>query len=226
MQSITKLAFGLTAAFGLLGASAAAAQDTAPDCVWGILTDGQLTDLGLARVVGEGRARFQAAPKVCREGARGCYNGPYIVKGDVVVTGGRRGAWTCVLYPNKAGGADGWMPSDRLQPMPPAPAPVAAGWAGAWARGKDASITLKASGADVIVEGEATWIGAVPGAVHTGELTGRVRPRGDLITIGDDAGDYSCNARLRRLGPYLLVADNGACGGMNVSFTGVYRKAP
>jgi hypothetical protein len=27
-----------------------------------------------------------------------------------------------------------------------------------------------------------------------------------------------------RLGPYLVVADNGRCGGMNVSFTGVYRS--
>jgi hypothetical protein len=30
---------------------------------------------------------------------------------------------------------------------------------------------------------------------------------------------------MRRLGPYLLVSDNNNCGGMNVSFWGVYKKS-
>jgi hypothetical protein len=30
---------------------------------------------------------------------------------------------------------------------------------------------------------------------------------------------------MQRLGPYLLVKDNNNCGGMNVSFTSVYRRA-
>jgi hypothetical protein len=37
--------------------------------------------------------------------------------------------------------------------------------------------------------------------------------------------DDICRIKLWRLGPYLVAADNVRCGGMNVSFTGVYRKA-
>jgi hypothetical protein len=29
---------------------------------------------------------------------------------------------------------------------------------------------------------------------------------------------------MKRVGPYLLVADNMQCGGMNVSFTGTYVR--
>ncbi len=39
-----------------------------------------------------------------------------------------------------------------------------------------------------------------------------------------NAGDV-CRVKLWRLGSYLVAADNVRCGGMNVTFTGVYRRA-
>ena len=36
--------------------------------------------------------------------------------------------------------------------------------------------------------------------------------------------DDACTVTLRLLGPYLVASDNGGCGGMNVHFTGVYRR--
>jgi hypothetical protein len=33
-----------------------------------------------------------------------------------------------------------------------------------------------------------------------------------------------CRARLRLFGPYLAIEDNTGCGGMNVTFTGVYTR--
>ena len=46
-------------------------------------------------------------------------------------------------------------------------------------------------------------------------------------TLPYEAGDdLDCRARMRLIGPYLLVADNGQCGGLNVSFSGAYRRTP
>ena len=37
--------------------------------------------------------------------------------------------------------------------------------------------------------------------------------------------ESSCVVKLRRRGPYLVASDNGNCGGLNVSFNGIYTKA-
>src|SRR5262245_36611730 len=73
------------------------------------------------------------------------------------------------------------------------------------------------------------------GAVHVGELSGKGRPRGQTLAIGydpdrsgfppakDEARD-SCAAKLELYGRYLVVEDDGTCGGLNVSFTGIYVR--
>ncbi|HEL3807788.1 TPA: hypothetical protein UMT99_003956, partial [Stenotrophomonas maltophilia] len=35
----------------------------------------------------------------------------------------------------------------------------------------------------------------------------------------------TCKVRVHSLGEVLIVADNSECGGMNVRFNGVYRRA-
>jgi hypothetical protein len=73
------------------------------------------------------------------------------------------------------------------------------------------------------------------GAVNTGELAGSGKPRGQALAIGydpdrsgfppaDDAA-ADCAAQLQLFGRYLMVRDNNKCGGMNVSFTGLYVRA-
>lgn len=37
-------------------------------------------------------------------------------------------------------------------------------------------------------------------------------------------GEFDCKVWMRRVGPWLVVDDNLACGGLNVSFRGVYRR--
>lgn len=209
---------GLLATGLLLSASAAVADEPAQACVAELLFEHRTGELGLARVVGDQKARFQPAPKVCATGDKRCLGRQYVVKGDVVVTGARRGGFTCAFFPNKTGGADGWMPSSQLAVLPTTG--TGGGWAGDWTRDDWASLRLTAAGAEIAVAGEAMWQGATPGAVHTGEIEGRARPVGDTLKVGDD----NCKATLRRLGPYLAVSENGGCGGMNVSFTGVYRR--
>jgi len=203
------------AAFGLLLLAPAVAL--AEGCVTELLGEQRPGALGLARIAGDQRAWFQPAPTVCAPNDVGCRGRSYVVKGDIVVTGATEGGFTCVLFPNAAGGAEGWMPVGRLAALSASPT---GGWPGDWTRDAGAFIRLSAAGAQIAVVGEGMWQGATPSAVHTGEIQGRARPTGDTLRVGYDV----CNATLRRLGPYLAVGDNGGCGGMNVTFVGVYRR--
>src|SRR5262245_11163101 len=93
---------------------------------------------------------------------------------------------------------------------------------------------------DVEVSGHAIW-GSYDrqrvkwGAIHVGELNGKGRPRGRTLAIGydpdrsgfpparDEARD-DCAAKLQLYGRYLVVEDDGTCGGLNVSFIGIYVR--
>jgi hypothetical protein len=70
---------------------------------------------------------------------------------------------------------------------------------------------------------------------NTGELTGSGKPRGQVLAIGYDPDRSAfppseheapdiCAAQLELHGRYLMVEDNGRCGGLNVSFTGLYVR--
>jgi hypothetical protein len=37
-------------------------------------------------------------------------------------------------------------------------------------------------------------------------------------------GEFDCRVRMWRRGPYLLVWDNNGFGGLNVTFSGFYRR--
>ena len=71
--------------------------------------------------------------------------------------------------------------------------------------------------------------------MHVGELEGKGRPQGQMLAIGFDpdrstfppasgAPPDTCAAKLELYGRYLVVEDNGGCGGLNVSFTGTYAR--
>jgi hypothetical protein len=36
--------------------------------------------------------------------------------------------------------------------------------------------------------------------------------------------EEGCRVRMQRIGPWLLVEDNGGCGGSGVTFSGLYRR--
>lgn len=64
----------------------------------------------------------------------------------------------------------------------------------------------------------------------------RQQPRGQVLAIGydpdrsgfppaRDAASDGCAAQLQLFDRYLMVKDNGKCGGVNVSFTRLYVRA-
>ena len=78
-----------------------------------------------------------------------------------------------------------------------------------------------ARGDELLVSGTALWIG-LNDNVHIGELAEATAQRdGDGLKLAPYDG---CAVTLRRAGPWLIVDDNMGCGGLNVTFRGVYRR--
>jgi len=160
-----------------------------------------------------------------------CGRAAYLRAGDVVVVGTTRGGFVEADF--TAGGArstNGWLPRSALVPLPASPATLA-GWRGDWVRDDEANISLKLGKrpGSIAVAGDATYGMHDPGrvkrgAVNIGELEEEGVPKGDRLDVGA-TDQYACRVRMRLLPPYLIVADNNKCGGMNVSFSGVYRRA-
>jgi hypothetical protein len=201
--------------------------------------DGQL---GIARIA-SARARVnfvmsrQDGRKDCPAAAAACREKAFLVARDVVVTQPSEiVGFVCSSFANARGHeTTGWLPTDALEVVPSG-AVTPASYAGRWQR-TEAVITIKPGrNGRILVDGAATWGAqdrgrAARGAVNTGEIGGTGRFVGETVLVADDdvksfqaAPDTACAVQMRVVASYLLVRDNGACGGANVSFTGVYVR--
>ena len=207
--------------------------------------DCEQNKVALARVVAkEARLNFIAGPDkrtpACPSAESACRLKAYLVPGDEVLVDATDAAYVCTFFKSQGGTETrGWLPRAALQIAPPEPAP-ARQWDGRWQRDREAQIVIKSHQDEVEVSGNAMWGSYDPqrvkrGAIHVGELNGKGRPRGQTLAIGydpdrsgfplgkDQAPD-NCAAKLELYGRYLVVEDNGGCGGLNVSFTGIYVR--
>lgn len=171
--------------------------------------------------------------EACPSAAAACRRKDYLVAGDAVVIEDRSGDFVCASYVNAKGTITvGWLPAAAIDP-----AAAASGkpgdFLGRW-RWVSANIRIAQGKRGLLsIEGDATYPTA-GGSVNTGEVAADAAPKGGELYFGvttdgdtvapDKAGEYGCVVRLRRLGPYLVGADNLNCGGHNVTFTGVYTK--
>ncbi len=105
-----------------------------------------------------------------------------------------------------------------------------ANWVGAWVArtgGNQQEIDIGRRGALVRVAGIDVWYDrsfAASGIVPVGTFSATVRPSAtDRMTIlpPDMPG---CALHLHLAGSWMFVRDNERCGGINVSFTGTYRR--
>lgn len=238
-----------TAVVALVAPSLAHAQGSDGLC-GGVAGTAVTESIGVARVAkGRGNVHFARGRddklKQCPSADAACRDTAYLVAGDIVLTTnseaksakvGAPSGFVCATFANAKGReTSGWLPEAALEALPVTPVP-SAGWLGTWMR-TEASIRVKPSGSSALkIEGDATY-GAhdkgrvARGAVNTGEFDGTAEPRDGVVLIAEKgvasfeaAKDTGCAVRLRRLGPYLLVEDNRNCGGMNVSFRGIYVR--
>ncbi len=173
----------------------------------------------------------------------------FVMPGDMVLVGQVFDTSACAAFVNAKGQVtEGLLPNARLEAPNPQPKSGAAAWVGTWTR-IEAEIVIKPRGRDgqLSFAGNATY-GAFDqqrvarGAVNLGEFSFDLKParnsldvslktnaRGDTEPVaraksnGREDDDTDCAVAMIALGPYLVVEDNRQCGGVNVSFTGLYR---
>ena len=173
------------------------------------------------------RAYFHSDEKEDCPKSAGCRTKTYLVEGDVVVVNRKRDRFACAWYtPPKGSPTVGWIETSDLHfgEMLVDVSPEA--WAGEWTFGKSSiEFTPAAEKGFLNVSGNATWEG-IGANVHVGEIEGTYSPKDGLIEYSEGNDEYDCRMTMRLLGTHLIVADNLQCGGVNVTFSGVYKKTP
>ena len=231
----------LLALGALLFATSASAYDAndPANCV-GVEWD-DAHPLAAAQVTAKPRVNFVKSPydddfkaDTCPAATEACRKKSYLVTGDLVLAARTRDGFTCVAFPSPAGKkpiwTNGWLPSSALTPVAPMAQPSLSDWLGNWDQ-PHAGIEIKQGGIGgrLHIEG----IAAFPGArdVHTGDIDAQVMPDGDTIAFLDDGWlpfetkcNSGCRVRMHRVGRWLMVEDNGDCGGAGVTFTGLYHR--
>ena len=196
--------------------------------------------LGIARVSRSAAkvnfVRGAHSGPACPSLAEACRDRPFLVAGDVVLTSEKHGDFVCATFVNpRAIETIGWLPAAALETVPVAP-PALAQWHGTWRR-IEAQIRIKpAAGGALNIEGTAAWGSHDPdrvarGSVRVGEISATTKPSADTVFFSDEPAatfekvpESVCAVRLRRIANYLVVEDNRSCGGLNVSFSGIYVR--
>jgi hypothetical protein len=150
-----------------------------------------------------------------------CRRKAYLIDKDEVLISRTFGNYFCAWYqPRKGSEVVGWLPKDKID-FPVANSDNFASWLGDWTFYDNALKISRGEKPDSLrVSGNALWKGRSDN-LHVGEV--------DSTGMPDDKQfmrltDGICEIRLYLVSRYLVVADNNECGGMNVSFSGVYLK--
>lgn len=186
------------------------------------------TDFNVARVNSKApRVYFhndslQVCPSVDNES---CRDDAYLIPNDTLVIADRfYNNFVCAWYKPKEGyGTVGWIELGLVDILGFEEDPAQKKWQGTWQLDSSTLVIRESSFTynGLIIEGEAFWFG-LNDNVHTGSVFGRVIPQGNTIMLFDT--DYGCTLNLWLLGDFLVAHDDKQCGGMNVSFDGVYSR--
>jgi hypothetical protein len=131
------------------------------------------------------------------------------------------GEWTCGYGADRNGAASAWFRSKDLRRLEFAADPPIAGWYGIWMSGGDRMvISPENNGKGLHLSGNATWHGA-NGNEHFGDTKGDAVPAGNRLHYVSGG----CVIDLTLAGKYILAEDNQGCGGMNVRFSGFWKRA-
>lgn len=170
--------------------------------------------------------------ETCPADTKTCRKKSYLLTGDLVLTGRTLGAFTCISYQVKKNiWAKGWLPGTALTPVAPMASPKISDWLGTWYHpGGSVEITRGERG-KLHIEG--VMLIPVGKSTNNGVVDAQATPQNDTIAFVndgsvpfenvDEVAEDSCRVRMQRIGPRLLVEDNGGCGGSGVTFSGLYR---
>lgn len=184
----------------------------------------QTADFKLAYVKGKRnqRTHFYGDENDCPNSVN-CKKKSYLITGDEVIIGRTYNGFACAWYqPKKGSETVGWLPIKNLT-IQGKKSPRYS-WIGNWKFGEnDIRFIPMKNNRKLKVKGNAFWRG-LGDNIHIGELDHSGTPRNGMMSLGNKAEKYDCYVKMQRLGKYLLVADNKKCGGVNVTFDGIYVK--
>jgi hypothetical protein len=180
---------------------------------------------GVATIQGAGRAYLLDDMNGCPNASPKCQTHTYLITGDRVVTGRTRGGYVCAYFPNKGGGSAGWVDPKRLKQMPVDAKPPLSAWAGYWSDNGNPTARFSVSKGELVVDGDSYWpqrnpsLKDYPGGPNVGDISGTLK------VSGNSAHEPDCNVDFTLVGDMIVGRDpDMQCGGMNVSFSGVYRR--
>jgi len=176
-------------------------------------------NLRLGHVTGAGPVVFLSDGANCPGSAAACRTKFSARPGQTLLLGKSRPDYVCAF--DSRTDMTGWIPQQRVAARSVDPAPPLAAWVGTW-RLYDNSIVLKQAGESLAAEGEAYWPSKSKMPANEGAFDGTAKPSGNRLHFGDD--QQGCDVDLALAGPFLVVADNQGCGGLNVSFTGIFSR--
>ncbi len=154
---------------------------------------------------------------------------PEEYQGDLIAAGPTQGAWTCAMV----GGWPGWVPTDRLSPVPATPAITTQQWLGTWVNGhvstsRDRMVLSRSAAGHGTIHAEAkAYFTNAAHNVHTGDVSGDALAMGPFLHILDTGEQPGCALDLKYdvQSGTIRAVDNQLCGGFNVSFDGVWHRA-
>ena len=168
------------------------------------------------------RVHFQDKAAPCRNSA-GCpwVRAGYVAPGDVVFASAPINGFRCVYAGSRGRLSAGFVPDAALAPADEG-GPITPEWlVGRWANFGDLILVSATKTGRLAAKGEAVWPGrgaAGPPGPNFGDFEGKPILSGATVAVTSGV----CRVEGRRRGPYLVVSDNEQCGGMNVSFSGIY----
>jgi hypothetical protein len=164
-------------------------------------------------------------PESCPQG-RTCRTKSYVVIGDTIVTAREYKGFVCSWFTSQSGGVKvGWIRENHIEFPNFLSDGSARAWSGDWSYASNSIKLFQTKDKDVLkVSGNAVWKG-MGDNIHVGELDGLAPFPHGILKYSEGAEKYDCNVRMElAIEKYLIVIDNGNCGGANVTFSGIYSK--
>jgi len=166
---------------------------------------------------------YNRPPGVCAEGV--------LPAGLIVSLGEIRNGWACVTGGDST---TGWIPAERLDEVPASPRVPISEWLGWWHQENEVKgrkndrllITRLPDSKTLHISGRAYWYG-LGDNVHFGEFQADAAPIGIYLHVVQ-ASQYGAGCIVDlKLDPATHTLDgydNMQCGGMNVRFSGTWRR--
>jgi hypothetical protein len=176
---------------------------------------------------GEERAYLYKQTQPCpKDKPCGSRQMAYLVSGDVVFAGPPNRGFRCAYYGRSNGKiVAGFIPIENLNALVEDNGMSIDFAIGTWKYENDSIEINAAATGQVSGDGQAYYQTAE--TVNEGSFSARAPLAAGQkeLVFKEGNNEPSCVVKLHRRGPYLVASDNGNCGGLNVSFNGIYTKA-